>query len=266
MSDAEQRWAAALAEWAIPPEILARAPESPWGFPPALFDHSDAEPYTPSHRRAAEALPSGGTLLDVGVGAGASSLPLAGRAGCIVGVDSSADMLRSFARAADERGVDHREVRGAWPGVAADAGIADVVVCHHVFYNTPELGPFAEALTRAARRRVVVEMTATHPAAALNPLWHHFHGLARPQGPVWEDALAVLRTLGLEPEVERWSRPPRRHRAPRAELVAFVRRRLCLTSAHDAEIDAVLGEEPVWSPQDIVTMWWAGTVADRAEA
>src|SRR5438270_880841 len=31
-------WAKALAEWAIPPEILARAPVSPWEFPPGVLE------------------------------------------------------------------------------------------------------------------------------------------------------------------------------------------------------------------------------------
>ncbi len=34
---AAERWAEALAGWAIPEPILAAAPESPWGFPSDLF-------------------------------------------------------------------------------------------------------------------------------------------------------------------------------------------------------------------------------------
>ena len=44
---------------------------------------------TPSHRVAHEALPSGGTLLDVGCGGGAASLPLAPPAALLVGLDQS---------------------------------------------------------------------------------------------------------------------------------------------------------------------------------
>jgi len=34
---ATERWAAELAAWAIDPELLAAAPESPYGFPAGLF-------------------------------------------------------------------------------------------------------------------------------------------------------------------------------------------------------------------------------------
>src|SRR5436305_422520 len=72
--NAAERWAQALAAWAIPPAILTAAPESPWGFPTQLFerraDTVPAEP-TPSTQRALEALPEGGAVLDVGCGAGA---------------------------------------------------------------------------------------------------------------------------------------------------------------------------------------------------
>ena len=37
MSDAARRWRDDLDSWAIPPEILAAAPESPWACPPGLF-------------------------------------------------------------------------------------------------------------------------------------------------------------------------------------------------------------------------------------
>jgi hypothetical protein len=39
-------------------------------------------------------------------------------------------------------------------------------------------------------------------------------------------------------------------------VVSFVRRRLCLPSARDAEIDELLGESPKWSPTEVVTVWW----------
>ncbi|MDP9241458.1 MAG: SAM-dependent methyltransferase, partial [Actinomycetota bacterium] len=90
MSAADQ-WRDELASWAIPDEILAAASESPWGFPVELFRVADAVepsmPDTPSRRRALEALPAGGSVLDVGCGGGAASLALAPPAGRLVGVD-----------------------------------------------------------------------------------------------------------------------------------------------------------------------------------
>ena len=261
MGSAGERWAEALAGWAIPRDILDAAPESPWGFPRSLFGRTKDQVRSsdnPSHRRALEALPAGGTVLDVGVGGGAASLPLASRAARIVGVDESMDLLETFAASADELGIEHEEFQGTWPDIAGRVAPADVVVCHHVFYNAPELAGFALALTQHARGRVVVEMTSEHPATALKGLWMEFHGLERPDGPTAEDAVDVLREAGIEPEVHRWSRP-RDRTAPRSEVIAFVRRRLCLSQDHDARLDELLGPEPIISPRRVATMWWPGT-------
>ena len=164
---AADRWRDRLAEWAIPEEILANAPESPWGFETECFRRrGEAAPVpepTPTTRRALEALPQGGTVIDVGVGGGATSLPLAVRAGFIVGVDQQPDMLEGFLANAAAAGVEARAVTGAWPEAAAEIEPADVVVAGHVFYNIPALEPFARAMDAHARFRVVVELTERHP-------------------------------------------------------------------------------------------------------
>ncbi len=257
MGKAARRWARTLEAWAIPEHILAAAPKSPWGFPTELFKHRGDERSadTPSHQRALEALPADGSVLDVGVGAGAGSLVLHPRAGRVTGVDESENMLVEFARAADEFGIDHDGVRGRWPDVAPRVGPADVVVCHHVLYNVPDIEPFVLELTRHARNRVVVELTAIHPLVNLNELWRHFHDLDRPLGPGITDAMAVLQEMGIAAALESWQRPPRRYE-DRGALVAFVRRRLCLPQDRDPEVDALLGDAPVLSPREVATIWW----------
>lgn len=252
---AQEKWAAQLADWAIPQHILDRAPESPWGFPPSLFLSSEEE-QNPAHLRALEALPPSGSVLDVGAGGGASSLPLAGRAGGIVALDESAAMLETFSREADRLGLDHREIQGSWPEVSAEAPPADVVICGNVFYNVASLNPFALALGRHAGIRVVAELTAHHPQVALNHLWRHFHVLDRPEGPICEDALAVLIEAGIDANLEHWRRTPPDRSRTRPELVAFVRRRLCLPQERDSEIDELLGERAVLQPGDMATLWW----------
>jgi SAM-dependent methyltransferase len=251
MSAAEQ-WRAELAAWEIPPEILAQAPEPPWGFPVELF-RADPEPTdTPSRDRALEALPAGGSVLDVGCGGGAAAFALVPPAGLVIGVDSGPGMTEEFAATATDRGVAHEEFIGTWPDVAPDVPAVDVVVCHHVFYNVGDLVPFATALTAHARRRVVVELTAHHPLVEARPLWQHFHGIDRPNGPSADLAIEALHEMGVEPGIERWARPPRD--VPREVYVRLNRRRVCLPASADEEIDRIMGPRD-W-PRQTVTLWW----------
>lgn len=254
-SEPAVRWREQLAAWTIPADILARAPQSPYGFPVGMF-LADPEPLdSPSRSRALEALPPEGTVLDVGCGGGRAGLALVPPAARLVGVDSSPAMLTAFAEAAAARGVEHREVHGDWPAVAAEAGPADVVVAHHVAYNVPDLAAFAAALTDAARRRVVLELTDTHPWAPTGPLWRRFHGLDRPTGPTAQLAADVLRAAGFAVHVEHWSGPPRA--SGRADTVAFLRGRLCLPASADAELEAALPPDVELSPRQVATLWWA---------
>ncbi len=262
MTAAARRWAEALAGWDIPSEILERAPESPWGCPTGLFAHSaedavapDARP-SPTARHALAALPDGGSVLDVGAGGGAASLPLAPPAARITAVDQSAGMLEAFAALAGRRGLDHLEVQGTWPDVAPQVEQADVVVCAHVFYNVGDLEPFVAALTDKARRRVVAELTAVHPQESLNPLWRRFHDLDRPTHPTADDALAVVTEMGLDAGVERWEAPGRWEHFPPEELVTFTRRRLCLPPERDPEVAEAIDELFTPGPRSLVTLWW----------
>jgi hypothetical protein len=78
----------------------------------------------------------------------------------------------------------------------------------------------------------------------------------RPEGPDCEDALAVLIEAGIEAHLERWKRTPPDRSATRPELVAFVRRRLCLTEDRNSEINELLGERAVLQPGDMAMLWW----------
>jgi SAM-dependent methyltransferase len=273
MDDPLARWRAQLEAWAIPEEILAAAPESPWSFPVGLFRAraeraGAAGRQTPSNREAVRWLPPGGSVLDVGAGAGAASLPLAAVAGRLVAVDESAAMVEAFLAAAAGAGARAEGVQGRWPEVAGRVGPADVVICHHVLYNVADLAPFAAALTDHARHRVVVELTDRHPLVGLAPLWRRFHGLERPSGPTAGDAAAALAALGLDVERQDWESGDRLGFDRFEELVAFTRRRLCLPADRDPEVAEALLETGtrqvggVWvgaGPRLVTTMSWAGT-------
>ena len=267
-----ERWREQLDGWAIPAEILAAAPESPWGYPVGLFRsrarRAGSRPATPSNLEAARSMPEGGSVLDVGAGAGAASLPLAGSAGRLVAVDESPAMVASFLAAASAAGVPAEVVEGSWPEVAGRVGPADVVVCHHVLYNVADLAPFALALTGHARRRVVAELTERHPLVGLRPLWRRFHDLDRPTGPGAGDAVAALAAVGLAVDRQDWEQPDRFGFDDFDELVAFTRRRLCLPAARDPEVaealvaDGTRQVDGVWvsgQPRRVTTLSWPGT-------
>jgi hypothetical protein len=139
-----------------------------------------------------------------------------------------------------------------------------VVVCAYVLYNVPDLAGFARALTRAARRLVVCELTERHPLTALNPLWKRFHGIDRPERPTAADAIAVLTGLGLDVGVERWSRAASRRYGTFADRVEITRRRLCLPVERAAEVGRALADANVdtdaagMPERRLVTVWWAG--------
>lgn len=256
---AASRWKTQLEGWAIPDRILVAAPVSPWGHDVRTFNRraTDVIPLdTPTRRRGLEALPSGGTVLDVGCGAGAAGLALADRAGLVIGVDESAGMLAAFSERARALGVAHEEVEGRWPDVAGDVPVADVVVCAHVLHNVADLEPFVRQLDRHARRRVIVEMTVTHPLAWMTPYWQRFHDLDRPDGPTDHDALAVLAEMGIAAEAERWEHSP-----PWNDLVPFIRRRLCLSPDRDPEIETAVAEIGVPPDRGVATLWWAARSA-----
>lgn len=258
---AAQRWAELLAGWGIPQRIVDRAPESPFGHDPRRFDADrDLERTTVSARWAREVLPpEGGTVLDVGCGAGRASLPLVPPASEVIGVDRSGAMLDRFVAAATAVGVARRTVHGDWPEVAATTPSADVVVCHHVVYDVGDLAPFLWALTEHARLAVVLEMSTVHPMSVWTPAWRHFWDLERPTGPTHDDLVAVVRELGIDPELASSPRAPRPSDADRPdEMLALARKRLCLTAEHDDELRRFLVEQPLAWPDTMVTIRWPG--------
>src|SRR3954464_14063385 len=155
---AARRWAEELAAWAIDPAILAAAPESPYGFPPGLFGsrRGSAGPHHGGRRGSRrgsavthEAVRGGlpGSVLDVGCGGGAASVPVG--AAELLAVDESPAMLERYRAAA--AGTPGRTWCGRWPDVAAEVPAADVVVTANVVHNVPDLAPFLRQLTAHAR-------------------------------------------------------------------------------------------------------------------
>jgi SAM-dependent methyltransferase len=272
LGDLLAQWRENLAAWAIPEHITAAVPDSPWVLPRQVFarraDRLRQAPAGPSYQLEWDTLDPPGSVLDVGAGAGAACLPLAPRTSTLTAVDTDQGMLDLLAERARAAGLDPRLRVGGWPDVAAQTAPADLVTCHNVLYNVPDLGPFIEALTGHARRRVVVELTTAHPLTSLNPLWLHFHGVQRPEGPTSGDVLAILDALGLRAGHTKWNRPAEADYATVRELAEVTRRRLCLPAERAAEVEAALRDTGLSGGQAsdlgtaghaVVTIWWEGS-------
>ncbi len=277
MADPLAAWARALAAWAIPDALLSRATDNPWS--------AGAAPYRERAQAAAAigrlpdagddvsrtvaldalaALPGGaGSVLDVGAGAGAAGLALARRATRLTGVDRNAPLLAELATRARAIGLDARLVEGPWPEAASGVPAHDVVVSHHVLYDVADIGPFIRAIAERAHARVVLEISREHPLAWTNPLWRRFHGIARPERPTLDDALAALGCLGIEPQVRRWERP--RAADTLATAADRARRNLCLPPDREPEVAAAIEElaaggrlpgAPLAETRPVATIWW----------
>ncbi|MEJ7770347.1 MAG: class I SAM-dependent methyltransferase [Geodermatophilaceae bacterium] len=254
MGRAQSYWAEQLAAWTIDPEILTAAPESPYGFPARLFGtQSGAE----STRRAiATALPGRGSVLDIGCGGGAASIPLAAVVGSFLAVDSSEQMLSDYAAAATATGVPVRTWLGSWSEVGEQVPRADVVVAANVVYNVPAIGDFLQTMSDHARHRVVIELTDSHPWTSMAGLWRHFHQQERPDGPTTADFLDVTSELGFDARVETFHRVTVWANAAPEVVLAFNRRRLCLPVERELEVAAAMRELPPAPPASASTVWW----------
>jgi SAM-dependent methyltransferase len=258
MHSAQAAWEAALAGWGIPDHILERAPESPWIHPVSLFtiDVTAAPQPTLSDQRALDALPVGGSVLDVGSGGGKAAFALVPPAASVIGVDHQAGMLEQFAAAAEALQVTHTEILGDWPDVAPLTPSTDVVTCHHVAYNVSDLSMFAKHLNAHAKHRVVMELPWQHPLTGLAPAWKAFWNLDRPAGPTADDALRVIREAGFEARSERFSAPFAGPELPFEEQVRHLRIRLCLPPDRDGDVAEFLRANPPKAERDLAVIWW----------
>ena len=252
---AANKWASDLSAWAIPESIISKAPESPWIHPPAMFVLPTDIPDSPSHQRAREAMPLGGTVLDIGCGGGIASFAIAPPAGNLIGVDHQNEMLEMFSRSALEKKLPHQVFLGDWPQVSPQVPQADVVTCHHVVYNVSAIEPFLAALHAHATKRVVIELPQQHPLSSLRDAWRHFWNLDRPTNPTSQDLVQVLNEMGIQANLELWPGPKLRQVSIEDDI-RFLRIRLCLDSSRDSEIRKFLEAQKPMDSRALATIWW----------
>ncbi|MDQ2965480.1 MAG: hypothetical protein M3R57_06500 [Chloroflexota bacterium] len=188
-----------------------------------------------------ELVEPGETWLDIGAGAGRYALPIALLAGEVIALDPSTGMLGALREQMAELGVPNvRPVDGRWPPnptVAATLGgfpVADVALIAHVGYDVEAIGPFVEAMERAARRVCVAVLMERQPASVADPFWPPIHHEVRVALPALPDFVELLRERGRQPAVTVVQREPRTFET-RAELEGFLRRQLWIADGGEKE-------------------------------
>jgi SAM-dependent methyltransferase len=176
--------------------------------------------------------------LDIGAGAGRYALPLALEVAEVIAVEPSASMRNALRTGKAEHGLANlRIVPGVWPEVLAELGeppVADVSFIAHVGYDIEQIGPFVEAMERAASRMCVAMLTDRSPASVADPFWPLVHGMERVPLPALPELLELLRARGRRPEVERVERAPRTFDSFEG-LATFVRRQLWIDESSAKE-------------------------------
>ncbi|MDA8026488.1 MAG: methyltransferase domain-containing protein [Actinomycetota bacterium] len=210
IAELSQGWGEALASWAVPDELLAKSPTSPYRLNPDKFkpDQSRRSSGTVREleRLATDQKRAPRSLIDVGSAAGGISLLVAASFEKIVAVDQSKEMLDAFEENATALGFAERirTVNSAWPTTLSLT--ADIVLNANVLYNVPNPAPFVAALIDAATQSVVIEVTRNHPLSNVNALYEHFHHIKRPTTPTANDVIELVKAFGYSPKIESWIR------------------------------------------------------------
>lgn len=176
--------------------------------------------------------------LDIGAGAGRYALPLALHVRKVIAVEPSASMRNALRTGRAEHGLDNIELVGAsWPAALGELGeppVADVALIAHVAYDIEEIGPFIDAMERAAGRLCVAMLTDQSPASVADPFWPVVHGIERIPLPALPELAELLRARGRSIEIRRVERTPRTFDSFDG-LATFLRRQLWITEGGDKD-------------------------------
>jgi SAM-dependent methyltransferase len=182
------------------------------------------------------------TWLDIGAGAGRYALPLALTVREVIAIDPSTAMLEALRDGSREHGITNvRTVGGRWPDAAGPEARADVALMAHVGYDIEAIGPFLEAMERAAGRLCVAVMGEAAMTTAASLFWGPVHGEARVALPALPELLVVLLALDRLPQVALVERTPPTF-ASFDEVLAMARRQLWLRdgSARDRQLGGLV--------------------------
>jgi SAM-dependent methyltransferase len=147
-----------------------------------------------------EKVRAGDSVLDVGGGAGRYAIPLAARAKEVVVVEPSAGMGAALLQEAEKRQTSNvRWIEGDW--LSTSAPRADVVLCAHVLYFTPDAVPFIRKLDEHALRECMILLRVDQAGAGLAPLYEQLRGELQAPEPSFIDLYNLLYQMGIVADV-----------------------------------------------------------------
>ncbi|MDE2899455.1 MAG: class I SAM-dependent methyltransferase [Chloroflexota bacterium] len=195
------------------------------------------------------ALPSGGTVLDVGGGAGRYALPLATRARHVTVVEPSEDSCEALqSRAADAGLANITVINESWED--AEAPSADMVLCSLVLHHVPDAAPFVARMQEHATASVVVVEMMETPGALEIPFYERVHGTAPTPLPGLPDVLSLLWAMDIYPDVSMLASETAVIDTDRHAAMEQLRRRLAVEEGTEADerlraaADELLEETP----------------------
>lgn len=251
MTKAGDYWREQQKGWAIPEEIIAQAPESPWIHPAVVFQIPDVIAPSPSHDCANEVNPQ--SLLDIGCGGGVAAY--GSSAPHVIGLDHQQEMLDMFKVNADKYQKTYETILGNWPEVSEKTPKADVVVAHHVAFNVQNIEEFILTMSQHAHKRCILEVPKFHPQTNVKGLWKHFWNIDRPSTPTADDLMPIFAELGIKAHIKHWVGETR-GLSNFDEDVKIVRIRLCLPQSREEEVKQYLLQHPPSKTRELATIWW----------
>jgi SAM-dependent methyltransferase len=183
------------------------------------------------------------TVLDIGAGTGRYLPVLAAVVREVIAIEPSPAMRAEMQRLIVAEGLNNVTVLAdSWPAERPIS--ADVLISAHVVYSVAEVGPFFQAMDRAARRSCHLYLGLRHPGYALAAFWERVHGEPRLALPAAVEALACLHQLGIYAGLELLPIPGSFRFAELDEALDEIRHRLRLTPQpeRDARILAAVAD------------------------
>jgi SAM-dependent methyltransferase len=196
------------------------------------------------------------TVLDIGAGGGRYALPLALACREVIALDPSQGMLDVLHDGMAEHGIDNvRPLQGRWPADGTDL-TADVALISHLGYDVEDIGPFLNAMERAAKRLCIAVLLERPPPTEADRLWPLIHGVERAALPSLPEFLALLLARGKLFEVQLVERAAQSY-PQREVLLAWLRGQLWTAPEGDKDrhLQRLLDERALERDARVALSW-----------